>query len=422
MKETILSIIIILGVVACMASCGNNKKKDPITILPRLVASAPDSITTPDSLVSKILTASGDSIMLSSQTLTSFDKILDAFGNNNDQEEEPEEDYDFLHESTPATKAFFFRESDIKDTELARRVQLRYNFAAVMNRVVHSYEWFERMSSDVSEEEEFTKQDTLEWVRESQPILASGFIDKCLPTTESRSAAKALLNAYKVFDGHDEEGSPFHKAFQRYQEVFNGFPEIVSKETEAEFKEGFWDWYDKEQFVPGIDNIIRMNMHDYKGDGLTDEQVDSLRMAAKCEKDIDMRTILALELIKFDEQEGTILLGDILESGIYTRYLLEAWISWRSSVQMFHSPSSFSIIANNYYDRIRVKCLNTFLRHCQMEDDIKARCLLENMILCEIIHRMASLAGNGSFATRVNLCYEMFIHPRLLEQSNKLLK
>lgn len=419
MKKTFLTIITIIGFIVCMASCRNNKKKDPVTILPPVEAAAPEETTIPDSLITGILSASGDSIMLSSQALTCFDKMLTALGENNEYEEDSEEDYDFLHESTPATKAFFFREPDIRDTELARRVQLRYNFAAVMNRVVHSYEWFGRVSCDVTEEEEYTKIDTLEWVRESQPVLTSAFIDTCLPTAESRSAAKALLRAYKVFDGHDEEGSPFHKAFQRYREVFNGFPVIVSKETEAEFKEGFWDWYDKEQFVPGIDNIIRMNMHDYKGDGLTDEQVDSLRVAVKCEKDINRRTILALELIKFDELEGTILLGDILESGIYTRYLLEAWLSWRSSVQMFHSPSSFSVIANNYYDRVRVKCLNTFLRHCQREEDNKAKCLLENMILCEIIHRMDSLAGNGSFATRVNLCYEMFIHPRLLEESNK---
>ena len=181
------------------------------------------------------------------------------------------------------------------------------------------------------------------------------------------------------------------------------------------FNDSFWDWYDKEQFVPGINSIIRMNMHDYKGDGLTDDQVASLTRVVKCEKDIDRRTILALELAKFDELEGAVLLGDILESGLYTRYLLEAWLSWRACVQMFHSPSSFSVIANNYYDRGRVKCLNTFLRHCQQEEDVQAQCMMENMIMCEIIHRMASIAGNESFATRMNLSYDMFIHPRLLE-------
>ena len=81
---------------------------------------------------------------------------------------------------------------------------------------------------------------------------------------------------------------------------------------------------------------------------------------------------------------------------------------------MFYSPSSFSVIPNNYYDQLRVKCLNTMLRHCQ-EDDIRTKCLMENMILCEIIHRMASIAGNECFATRMHLSYEMFIHPRLRE-------
>ena len=146
MKKTFLTIITIIGFIVCMASCRNNKKKDPVTILPPVEATAPEETTIPDSLITGILSASGDSIMLSSQALTCFDKMLTALGENNEYEEDSEEDYDFLHESTPATKAFFFREPDIRDTELARRVQLRYNFAAVMNRVVHSSEWFGRVS------------------------------------------------------------------------------------------------------------------------------------------------------------------------------------------------------------------------------------------------------------------------------------
>ena len=54
------------------------------------------------------------------------------------------------------------------------------------------------------------------------------------------------------------------------------------------------------------------------------------------------------------------------------------------------------------------------VRHCHECDDQNARCLLDNLILCDIIHRMDSLAGNGSFGTVAGLSNEGFIHPRLL--------
>ena len=56
-------------------------------------------------------------------------------------------------------------------------------------------------------------------------------------------------------------------------------------------------------------------------------------------------------------------------AGIYTRYILEAWITWRACVQMsVLGPSSFTTIPDNYYDRIRVKCMNTIIRHMQSPD------------------------------------------------------
>ena len=71
---------------------------------------------------------------------------------------------------------------------------------------------------------------------------------------------------------------------------------------------------------------------------------------------------------------------------------------------------------DNFYDQIRVKCLNTFLRHYQANKDGNTLCLMENMLLCEVLHRMASIAGNESLATCAQLSYDYFIHPRLLDK------
>ena len=192
---------------------------------------------------------------------------------------------------------------------------------------------------------------------------------------------------------------------------------MVNQEEIDRFGERFWDWYDKRAVVPEIDDIIRMNMRGYGGKNPTRDQINRLRQAVETEKDIDRRTILALEYVKFSPWDGVCLLGEILESRIYTKYLLEAWDSWRSNVQMNHSPSSFSVIANNYYDRLRVICIDTMVRHCLECDDPDAPCLLENLILSDIIHRMDSLAGNGSFGTVAGLSNDGFIHPRLLEKN-----
>ena len=54
------------------------------------------------------------------------------------------------------------------------------------------------------------------------------------------------------------------------------------------------------------------------------------------------------------------------------------------------------------------------IRHCQSVEDDKAKCLMENLILCELVHRMGSIAGNSSFLTCMHLSYDEFIHPNLL--------
>ena len=147
---------------------------------------------------------------------------------------------------------------------------------------------------------------------------------------------------------------------------------------------------------------------------LSEDQMEHFRIAVESEKDIDRRTILALEYAKWNTWYGSVLLGEILESGQYTRYLLEAWITWRASVQMsFIGPSSFCVIPNNYYDRVRVKCLETMLRHCESSGDVYDLCMMENLLMIPVLHRQGSLAGNESMMTLAELQYGMFVHPRV---------
>ena len=346
-----------------------------------------------------------ETMRLCEAVLTSFDGMESAFPDSTDN---------YFSETTPETEAFYSPAADIKEEPLVRKVRLRYNYVALFNRVIHSYEWFQRTSSAEDEDDgTVTKKDTLEWIRAVRPALSQSFINGVLPDAKARAHAAKLMRAYDQFDGDDSEDSPFSKAIAEY----TGAMEELDEQKIDRFEERFWDWYDKKNVVPEIDTLVRMNMHDYEGDDPTEEQLANLRRAIETEKDIDRRTILALEYVKFDHWNGAPLLGEILESRIYTKYLLEAWLSWRANVQSNHSPSSFSVIANNYYDKVRVICLDTMVRHCLESEDKNAECLIENLIFCEIIHRMGGFYGNSSIATLANLSYGgEFIHPRLLDE------
>lgn len=322
-------------------------------------------------------------------------------------------------EKTPYEKAFYFPKDELNSYAVARLFGTRYNFAAVMNHVVHCYELFCRKSSEMEIARDndstlvITKADTLALIKEDIISIPVEFLSLVLVNDKDRKAAVEFLAAYSRFDGDDSEESAFSKAFSAYNNYFSTMPRVASDELLDEFEENFWEWYDKKNYVPGIDEIQKLRVMDKVE--LSDEQMAHFRQAVESETDIDRRTILALEYAKWDEWGGVTLLGEILESGQYTRYLLETWITWRASIQMSRiGPSSFCVIPNNYYDQIRVKCLETMLRHLIKSDDKYEPCMIENLIMCQILHRMASIAGNESLKTLADLQYGMFVHPRVL--------
>ena len=352
--------------------------------------------------------ASLEPVRLCDAVLTSFEGMEAAFPDSTDS---------YFEEPTLVTEAFYFPSLDIKDESEVRRIRLRYNYVALFNRVIHSYEWYQRMSTSADEEDgTMSKKEIQELVRYARPTLTQPFINEVLQFPSSQANAAKLMKAYDRFDGDDSEDSPFSLAIADYTGDLAEIPE----QKIDHFEERFWDWYDKAAVVPEIDTLVRMNMNDYEGDEPSEEQLANFKRAIEAETDIDRRTILALEYVKFDHWNGVPLLGEILESRNYTKYLLEAWISWRANCQVNHSPSSFAVIPNNYYDKVRVICLDTMLRHCLQEQDKNAEMLLENLIFCEIIHRMGGIYGNSGLTTLANLAYGgEFIHPRLLENNEQ---
>lgn len=393
MNKTISIVFVALPVLFAFA-CGERRSAKP----------APEAAKTSFSIDSLAIT--GEPFRLCDQILTSSEAMMAQLP------EADEFDYDVV--TTAAEDAFFFPEKDIADSPLVRAVQLRYNYAAVLNRLLHSYELFLRKSSDDSLA---TKKDTLRVIAHDRPVLSSTFLRRAIPEVKARQASEGLIAVYRRFDGDDSEGSDFDRAFTMYGSGYDVLPDIVAEDLLADFQEHFWEWYDKRKYVPEFDRLAALSIDKEPSLELSSEQADHWRRTIEGERDIDRRTILALEMLRQGElmNDATVYLGEILESGIYTKYILEAWIAWRAGVQLvYFGPSSFSIIPDNYYDQVRVKCMNTLLRHIQTTPDKYDVCLLENFICCEILHRQGTIYGNESMMTLATLSNAMFIQPSAL--------
>lgn len=342
-----------------------------------------------------------DHFQLCEQKLTGADYILSILG---------PDDGTYDNEVTSPEAAFFVPEPGIKQDETCRLVTLRYNCAAVMNRVIHSYELFERKAYGDQLDSTSTRRDTLDVIAHDQPRYRLSALGKYIQEPAALKEARLLLSAYRGFDGNQET---LDAAFERYGKFFGTLPELASKELLDDFQEHFWEWYDKSRHVPEIDDITRLRLRDSEVK-LTQEQYDRMIEAQYGETDIDRRAILAIEVAH--HADGILQLGEIIESGIYTKYLLEVWLLWRAQVQMHAiGPSSFCTIPNNYFDQMRVKCMNTILRHMQTDPDRYDACLLENFIEASILDRQASIAGNESLATLCELKWGGFVDPKLLE-------
>ena len=308
--------------------------------------------------------------------------------------------------------AFFYAKPDIKETPLTKAVRLRYNYATVLNLTMHHYELFVR---EANNEEYPTHQDTLNLIKKFTFSIPTTVLRKAIPLKWARLEGEELIKGFAEFNGRDD--SPFYDQLNQASMDYMNLPVIASEELLEDFKKHFWQWYDKRRYVPEYDEIASMYLEEKCKQEITDDQIEHLRIATLAEQNINRRTILALELLRMRGAlgEAAIILGDILESGIYTKYLVEAWIAWRAAVQLdLISPSSYSLIPNVYYDKIRTICLNTILKHAQETDDKYAPCLLENLICCQLLHRNGSLYGNESLAVLANLNNHMFIQPSAL--------
>lgn len=404
-------IAIILAAEVCLLSCRNRVKPES-SFTNHIMLEEPENLpdTSPHSgentttrlPIIDTMTINGEPYALCRQTLTSLEAVRNLTL-------PPDSIYNM--ERTSHAYAYFRPEKNIIYTSEVRKIELFYNMIAVLNREIHSYELNGR---EFSAKELSTKQDTLDIIAGNIYRPKDSFISSVIKSSRAAIAASNFLRKCAEYDGDDTENSEFNTAFTQYKATITQYQYMPTDKECDDFKNNFWDWYDKNRYIEGIDKLIKVSCSK-KGVSISENQDIHFRNVILAEKDIDRRAILALEYSKFNAAEGSLLLGEIIESGIYTRYILEVWIAWRAYTQIeFISPSSFAVIANNYYDRLRVKCMNTIIRHMQSpKADRYDKLLLCNLIACEVVHRQGSLFGNSAFATAANLQSEMFVDPRI---------
>lgn len=229
-------------------------------------------------------------------------------------------------------------------------------------------------------------------------------LQKVFPDKRVRDAASALLNMlYKTPDFNDVSKRLGELVDAYKSAVFaSGMPIDTARLRQAYTNEK--SYYDKSAFVPDIKRFRDARVYfDSAAVQIKDPAVE-IEVRMKAPMDFDTKCVYAIELSHVLPVDCVDTLGAIIESKIYSRYLLEVWENWRAEAQFgWFGCSNDSVIPNAYYFKVRNICANTMLRHIQKHpEDNDAYLRLFRLLYCEPIHR-GGLFGNGVAAISYHL-------------------
>ena len=221
-------------------------------------------------------------------------------------------------------------------------------------------------------------------------------LQKVFPDKRVRDAASALLNMlYKTPDFNDVS-KRLGELVDAYKSAAfaSGMPIDTAKIGKAFANEDAY--YDKSAFVPDIKRFRDARAYFDSAAVQIKDPVGEIEARMKAPMDFDTKCVYAIELSHVLAVGCIDTLGAIIESKIYSRYLLEVWENWRAEAQFgWFGCSNDSVIPNAYYFKVRNICANTMLRHIQKhpEDNYALLCLVR-LLYCEPIHR-GEIMDNG---------------------------
>lgn len=214
-------------------------------------------------------------------------------------------------------------------------------------------------------------------------------LQKVFPDKRVRDAASALLNMlYKTPDFNDVS-KHLGELVDAYESAAfaSGMPIDTAKIGKAFANEDAY--YDKSAFVPDIKRFRDARAYFDSAAVQIKDPVGEIEARMKAPMDFDTKCVYAIELSHVPPVDCVDTLGALIESRIYSRYLLEVWENWRAEAQFgWFGCSNDSEIPNAYYLKIRNICANTMIRHIQKHpEDNDAYLRLFRLLYCEPIHR-----------------------------------
>lgn len=230
-------------------------------------------------------------------------------------------------------------------------------------------------------------------------------LQKVFPDKRVRDAASALLNMlYKTPDFNDVS-KRLGELVDAYKSAAfaSGMPIDTVKISKAFANEDAY--YDKSAFVPDIKRFRDARAYFDSAAVQIKDPVGEIEARMKAPMDFDTKCVYAIELSHVQPVDCVDTLGALIESRIYSRYLLEVWENWRAEAQFgWFGCSNDSEIPNAYYLKIRNICANTMIRHIQKHpEDNDAYLRLFRLLYREPIHRGGGLFGNGVVAILCHL-------------------
>lgn len=289
----------------------------------------------------------------------------------------------------------------------------RWNRNTFLRRFVNTEELFARENANLGDSL------TTETVRGKMPMLPNE-LQLAFQNAEIRSKAQQLVKLFSTIDYTPEQTERMVDVFNELVKLPYDTPEYATDDDITAIKNDFWPLYDKEPFVRDITGIQKTRVNDETpADKLTTQGNELKRRYVK-ESDFDTRCILALEIGCCNDPDAIDYLGELIEDGRYSKYLLEVWVSWRLRAQAeVFGISTYSEIPDNLYDRARLLVAQRFLQHLEAKPgDTLAKVLLLNLSCIDNLHRAGGIYGNEALGASSYLRQRCFLPPELEKEND----
>lgn len=289
----------------------------------------------------------------------------------------------------------------------------RWNKAAFLRRFVNAEELFERENTNIGDSL------TTDTVRGKLPMLKNEY-QLAFRNSTCVAKAKKLVKLLTTIDYVPAECEKMANLFGELVNVPYDTPDYATESDIEAIQKDFWALYDKSQYVKDITEIQKIRVNEDYGTESLENLRSSLQKRYVEATDFDERCILACEMACCGQKNGIDYLGELIEVGQYSKYLLEVWVDWRLFAQHeVFGISTYSEIPDNMYDNARLLVAKEYVKHIKEHPDDKlAKVLLLNLTYAETLHRMGGYYGNEALGASLFVKERYFLPDELSKASD----